>query len=49
MNVVEDILQATGVAFDLGVEAGFGLVDEVAVMLPLDAAFEAEGDEGGRW
>ena len=26
-------------------EAGFGFVDEMAVMLPFDAAFEAEGDE----
>ena len=45
MNVVEDILQAPGVALDLGVKAGFGFVDEMAVMLPLDAAFKAEGDE----
>ena len=31
---------AVGVAFDLGVEAGFGFVDEMAVVLPFDQAFE---------
>ena len=37
-------MQAFG-CFDLGVQAGLGFVDEVAVVLPFDAAFEAEGDE----
>ncbi|NYF91700.1 hypothetical protein RBB79_18735 [Tunturiibacter empetritectus] len=41
----ERIGQALSVAFDLGVEAGFGFVDEMTVVLPLDAAFEAERDE----
>jgi len=34
-----------GVVFDLGVQAGLGLMDEVTVMSTLDASLEAEGDE----
>jgi hypothetical protein len=34
-----------GVVLDLGVEANFGLVDEVAVVGTFDATFEAECDE----
>ncbi len=45
VQISDSVGQAFGVAFDLGAEAGFGFVDEVAVMLPLDAAFEAESDE----
>ena len=41
----EGVGQALGVAFDLCVKAGFGFVDEVAMVLPLDETFEAEGDE----
>ena len=41
----DGIGQSSGVVFDLDVEAGFGFVDEVAVVLPFDAAFEAESDQ----
>ena len=44
VDIVEDGAHAVGVAFDLGVEAGFGVVNEVAVVLPLDEAFEGECD-----
>jgi hypothetical protein len=30
---------------NLGVKAGFGVVDEVTVVLPFDEAFEGQGDE----
>ena len=45
MQVGEDALQTFGVVLDFGVEAGFGFVDEMAVVLPLDEAFEAESDQ----
>jgi hypothetical protein len=45
VQVGDVVLHAFGVVLYLGVEAGFGLVDEMAVVLPLDEAFEAESDE----
>jgi len=41
----DGIGQCSGIAFDLGVEAGFGFVDEVAMVLPFDETFEAKRDE----
>jgi hypothetical protein len=45
VQIGDSVGQAFGVAFDLGLKAGFGFVDEMAVMLPLDETFEAERDE----
>lgn len=36
---------SVGVVLDLGAEAGFGLVDEVAVVSTLDAALKPEGNQ----
>jgi hypothetical protein len=45
MHVVDDVVHRLGIALDFVVEASFGFVDEVAMVLPFDAAFEAEGYE----
>ena len=41
----EDAVHVTGVPFDFGVKAGFGIMDEVTAVLPLNDAFERKGDE----
>ncbi len=45
MHVGEDPVHVGRVAFDFGVEAGLGVMDEMAVVAPLDDAFEGESDE----
>jgi len=54
VDVGGDAGEAVGVVLNLGVEALLGLVDEVAVVLSLDAALEAERDDeadgdGAEW
>ena len=39
MQVCEDTVDVLCVAFDFGVQAGLGVMDEVAVMLPFHYAF----------
>lgn len=45
VNVGLDVLQVGGVGLNLAMETYFGFVDKMAVVLPLDAAFEAERDQ----
>jgi len=45
VQVREDAVDVSGVALDFGVEAGVGVVDEMAMVLPLNDAFEREGDQ----
>jgi hypothetical protein len=45
MQIVKIGLHALGVILDLGVKASFSLVDEMAVVLPLNEAFEGQRDE----
>ena len=45
VQIVEVGLHVLGVILDLGMKASFCVVNEVPVVLPLDEAFEGQGDE----